>query len=140
MITPFILGGFCVMFFFARDLNTVAFGEEQAKHLGVDMETLKKIMLTCVSLATAAAVSISGIIGFIGLIIPHMVRLLVGPDHRILLPASALTGAIVLILCDTLARTIMSPGEIPVGIITALLGCPFFIYLLVKKKKRGYSM
>ncbi|MEJ2127112.1 MAG: iron chelate uptake ABC transporter family permease subunit [Candidatus Bathyarchaeota archaeon] len=84
---------------------------------------------------TAAAVSVSGIIGFIGLIIPHMTRLLVGPDHRILIPTSALLGAIVLIVCDTLARTLMSPAEIPVGIITALLGSPFFVYLLIKRKK-----
>jgi iron complex transport system permease protein len=83
---------------------------------------------------TAAAVSISSIIGFIGLIIPHITRLLIGPDHRILISASALLGAIVLILYDTVAGTIMSPAEIPVGIITSLLGCPFFVYLLLKRR------
>jgi iron complex transport system permease protein len=138
MILPFIAIGFVIMLYFARDLNAIALGEDQANHLGVDTETLKKIMLVCVSLVTAAAVSISGIIGFIGLIIPHIVRLLVGPDHRILIPTSALVGAIVLILCDTVARTVMSPSELPVGIITALMGCPFFIYLLVRKRSTAW--
>lgn len=132
---PFIIAGLGVIFYFARDLNMIALGEEQAHHLGVDTETLKKILLSCVALVTAAAVSISGTIGFIGLIIPHILRSLVGPDHRILIPASALAGAIVLILCDTLARTAMSPDEMPIGIITAMLGCPFFIYLL--RNRRG---
>jgi iron complex transport system permease protein len=133
--TPLILIGICMIYFYARDLNMISLGEAQAKHLGVDAESLNKKMLVCASLITAAAVSISGIIGFIGLIIPHITRLLVGPDHRILIPSSSLLGAIVLILCDTLARTIMSPAEIPVGIITSLLGCPFFVYLLLKKKR-----
>jgi iron complex transport system permease protein len=134
MVLPFIIVGLGVIYYFARDLNIIALGEEQAHHLGVDTPKLKKILLACVSLITAAAVSISGIIGFIGLIIPHIVRNLVSPDHRILIPTAALAGAIVLILCDTLARTIISPGEAPVGLITALLGCPFFIYLLRKRK------
>jgi len=95
---------------------------------------LKKMMLICASLITAAAVSISGIIGFVGLIIPHITRILVGPDHRVLIPSASLLGAIVLITCDTLARTIMSPAEMPVGIITALLGGPFFIYLLIRRR------
>ena len=131
---PLILAGTGAIYFYARDLNMILLGESQAKHLGVDAESLNKKMLVCASLITAAAVSISGIIGFIGLIIPHITRLLVGPDHRILIPSSALLGSIVLILCDTLARTIMSPAEIPVGIITSLLGCPFFVYLLLKRK------
>jgi iron complex transport system permease protein len=137
LISPLVFIGLGVMLYFARDLNSIALGEDQAKHLGVEIETLKQIMLVCVSLMTAAAVSISGIIGFIGLIIPHIMRLLVGPDHRILIPASALAGAIVLIACDTIARTVMSPSEVPVGIITALLGGPFFIYLLTRKKNRS---
>ncbi len=136
MSAPFIIAGFILAFYFARDLNTIALGEEQAMHLGVDPETLKKIMLTCVSLMTAAAVSISGIIGFIGLIIPHIMRLIIGSDHRILIPASALGGAIILILCDTLSRVVLSPSELPVGIITALIGGPFFIYLLLRKRSR----
>jgi iron complex transport system permease protein len=138
MSFPFIIAGLAVILYFARDLNPIALGEEQAHHLGVDTEMLKKILLACVSLVTAAAVSISGIIGFIGLIIPHIMRLLVGPDHRMLIPSSALAGAIVLILCDTLARTVMSPSEVPVGIITAILGCPFFIYLLLRSRRGSW--
>ena len=134
MVSPLILIGAAVIYVYARDLNLISLGESQAKHLGVDAESLNKKMLICASLITAAAVSISGIIGFIGLIIPHITRLLVGPDHRILIPSSALLGAIVLIVCDTVSRTVMSPAEIPVGIITALLGCPFFVYLLLKKR------
>ena len=138
MAFPFIIAGLGVIFYFARDLNPIALGEEQAHHLGVDTEMLKKILLAAVALVTAAAVSISGIIGFIGLIIPHIMRLLVGPDHRMLIPSSALAGAIVLILCDTLARTVMSPTEVPVGIITAILGCPFFIYLLLRSRRGSW--
>ncbi|MDG6221929.1 MAG: iron chelate uptake ABC transporter family permease subunit [Candidatus Bathyarchaeota archaeon] len=133
--SPFIFGGIIIIFFYAKDLNIISLGENQAQHLGVDVDSLKTRLLICVSLITAAAVSVSGIIGFIGLIIPHMTRLLVGPDHRILIPTSALLGAIVLIICDTLARTLMSPAEIPVGIITSVLGSPFFVYLLIKRKK-----
>jgi iron complex transport system permease protein len=138
---PFTAVGFFVVFYFARDLNAMTLGEEQARHLGVETETVKKILLICVSLMTAAAVSISGIIGFIGLIVPHIVRLLVGSDHRILLPSAALTGAVVLIACDTISRMVLSPSEIPVGIITAIIGGPFFIYLLTTKKGRQrYSL
>ncbi len=132
---PFTIIGVAVIYVFSRDLNIILLGEEQARHLGVDTERLKKIMLASATLITAAAVSISGIIGFIGLIIPHIARILVGPDHRILIPSSALAGAIVLILCDTIARTIIRPAELPVGIFTSLLGCPFFIYLIRKKKR-----
>ncbi len=138
---PFIVIGFVISLFFSRDLTALSLGEEQASHLGVETENVKKILLLGVSLMTAAAVSISGVIGFIGLIIPHIMRLIVGPDYRILIPASATAGAIVLIACDTLSRTILSPSEIPVGIITALFGGPFFIYLLTKKKNNHkYNM
>lgn len=132
---PFIVIGVTITYIFARDLNIMLLGEEQAHHLGVDTKKLKKIMLASATLMTAGAVSISGIIGFIGLIIPHMARILVGPDHRILIPSSALIGAILLILCDTIARTIISPAELPVGIFTSILGGPFFIYLLRKRKR-----
>jgi iron complex transport system permease protein len=132
---PFVIFGVALIYVFARDLNIILLGEEQARHLGVDTERLKKIMLVSATLITAAAVSISGIIGFIGLIIPHIARILVGPDHRILIPSSALAGAIVLILCDTIARTIVRPAELPVGVITSLIGCPFFVYLIRKRKR-----
>ena len=135
IVLPFVVIGVALIYVFAKDLNVMLLGEEEARHLGVDTERLKRIMLVSATLITAAAVSISGIIGFVGLIVPHIARILVGPDHRILIPSSALAGAIVLILCDTIARTIVRPVELPVGIFTSLLGCPFFIYLLRKRKR-----
>lgn len=133
-----IVIGSAVIFVFARDLNVMLLGEEKAKHLGVEVETVKRILLVSGSLVVASAVSVSGVIGFVGLVIPHIVRLLVGPDHRTLLPASALIGSIFLIICDTIARTIIAPMEIPVGIVTSLFGGPFFIYLLRKGKKETF--
>jgi iron complex transport system permease protein len=128
-----------LMYLFARELNIMALGEEEAQHLGVEVERSRWILLALGSLATAAAVSISGLVGFVGLIVPHLTRILVGPDHRILIPASLLAGAIFLISCDAVARVIFAPSELPVGIITALSGGPFFIYLL-RKKKGSYSL
>lgn len=133
--TPIILLCSVVIYAFARDLNVMLLGEEQAQQLGVDVETVKKRLIILGSLITAVAVSISGIIGFIGLIVPHMMRVLVGPDHRILIPSSALAGASLLVLCDTAARTILRPIVLPTGIVTAMLGAPFFIYLLLKSRK-----
>lgn len=121
--------------FYAKDLNILLTGEESAQSLGVDVERTKRYILLLGTFMTALSVSVGGIIGFVGLIVPHIVRLLVGPDHRILLPASAFLGAIFMIFADTLARTLISPIEIPVGIITALFGGPFFIYLLKTKMK-----
>jgi len=124
-----------VLNFFARDLNIMLTGEDSAQNLGVEVERIKIYILIICAFMTAMAVSVSGIIGFVGLIIPHIMRLIVGPDHRILLPSAALVGGIFMIFSDTIARTIISPVEVPVGIITALFGGPFFIYLLRKKKK-----
>ncbi|MCF8010222.1 MAG: iron chelate uptake ABC transporter family permease subunit [Clostridiales bacterium] len=138
ILLPYIIIGIIPMILYSRDLNVMLLGEESAQHMGVEVEKLKKIMLGVAALVTASAVSVSGIIGFVGLIIPHIVRLLVGPDHRVLLPASALLGAIFLAVADTLARVVAAPLEIPVGIITALCGGPFFLYLLRKKKNPGF--
>jgi len=113
----------------ARDLNLLALGEESAQQLGVDVERMKRLVIVFASLLTAAAVSFAGIIGFVGLVMPHIARKIVGPDHRILLPASGLIGASFLILADTVAR-VAGPWELPVGVITSLLGAPFFLYLL----------
>ena len=129
----FILGAVLVLFIFSRDLNVLSLGEEEAVHLGISTERTKRILLLISAFITAIAVSIAGCIGFVGLIIPHIIRLLTGPDHRILLPASMLAGAILLVLADTLSRSL--PTELPVGIITALLGAPFFIYLLRRRTK-----
>lgn len=131
---PFIFLGITGIFMFSRDLNAMLLGEEPAQHLGIEVENVKKILLVFVSLVTAVAVSVSGIIGFVGLIIPHMVRIVVGPDHRVLIPLCALVGGIFLVWTDALARTVIAPTELPLGIITALLGVPFFIYLLHRKK------
>ncbi|MBM3237676.1 iron ABC transporter permease [Candidatus Poribacteria bacterium] len=120
---------------YARNFNLLILGEESAAHLGVEVEKMKLIVFILASLITGAAVSACGMIGFVGLIIPHLGRMLLGADHRILIPASSLIGASFLIFADTLARTVQAPQEIPVGVITALCGGPFFIYLLRKQKK-----
>lgn len=122
--------------FFMRDLNIISLGDERAAQLGVQVDRVKKILLVLASLIAAAAVSMSGIIGFVGLITPHILRLFVGPDHKILYPTSAIAGGIVLLMSDTLARTVLIPREIPVGIITSIVGVPFFLYLLVKSKRQ----
>jgi iron complex transport system permease protein len=109
--------------------------EEQAQQLGINVERTKLILLAAATLITAAAVCFVGTIGFVGIIVPHIVRLIWGPDHRSLLPLSAITGAILLILADTASRTLMAPSEIPVGVITAFLGAPFFLFLLRRTKK-----
>jgi len=123
------------LYAFARELNLLALGEESAQQLGVDVERLKRYVIVFGSLLTAAAVSFSGIIGFVGLVMPHVARRLVGPDHRVLLPAAGLIGASFLILADTVART-AGPWEMPVGVVTSLLGAPFFLYLL-RTRTRG---
>lgn len=138
VIAPLIIGGIIAARLFAFHLNAFALGEEGAAHVGIEVERDKLIILGLGSLLTAAAVSISGLIGFVGLVIPHAMRLVLGPEHRLLLPASALTGGAFLILADLLARTLPSAGEIPVGIITALIGAPFFIYLL-RRTRREYA-
>lgn len=135
---PIILLGSIIFTIFSRDLNIMLLGEDSAKNLGVEVEKLKKILLVIASIVAASAVSVSGIIGFVGLVIPHIVRLIVGPDHRVLIPFTLISGAIFMIIADTLARTIMPPIEIPVGVITSLFGAPFFIYLLCKNKKKNY--
>jgi iron complex transport system permease protein len=130
VVAPIIIGGIILARLWAFRLNAFALGEEGAAHVGIDVERNKAWFLALGSVLTAAAVSISGLIGFVGLVIPHALRLLLGPDHRVLIPSSALAGAAFLVIADMLARTLPSSGEIPVGIITALIGAPVFIYLL----------
>jgi iron complex transport system permease protein len=127
---PYIVLGVFLVYFFARRLNLIVAGEDEALQLGVDVERVKKYAYALASLVTAAAVSVCGLIGFVGLMIPHMVRLVLGPDHRLLIPAAGLWGGAFLVICDTLARSILAPMELPVGVITAAFGAPFFIYLL----------
>ncbi len=135
IVTPLILLGMGWAYLYAGDLDAFSLGEEQAAYLGVPVERRKFSLLVLGSLLTASAVSISGLVGFVGLVIPHLARLLLGPGHRLLLPASALLGGLFLVLCDMLARVIMAPAEIPVGTITALVGAPFFVYLLRRSRK-----
>ncbi|MGM0606006.1 MAG: vitamin B12 ABC transporter permease BtuC [Halobacteriota archaeon] len=121
---------FVLLLAYSKDLNVLLLGETDAKGLGVEVERTKKVLLVLSSVITAAAVAVSGVIGFVGLIVPHMVRLVVGPDHRVLLPTAALAGASFLVITDTIARTALGASDIPVGIVTAALGAPFFLYLL----------
>lgn len=138
IVAPLIIGGVIAARFLAFRLNAFALGEEGAAYLGIDVERDKLIVLALGSLLTAAAVSISGLVGFVGLVVPHAVRLLFGPDHRLLLPAAALFGGAFVVLADLLARTMLSPTEIPLGILTAIIGAPFFIYLL-RRTRREYA-
>lgn len=130
----------CLLLAYAmgNDLNAFLLGEEQAAALGINVERKKFLLLIVGALLTGSAVSLSGLVGFVGLIIPHIVRIVVGPEHRRLLPASVLTGASFMVLADLLARVIIAPSEIPLGVVTALIGAPFFVYLL-RKSKREYS-
>jgi iron complex transport system permease protein len=134
-ILPYLLTGFVFIGIFSHRLNVLQLDDHQAQTLGVNVERTKLILISVTTFATAAAVSVSGIIGFVGLIVPHVVRLLWGPDHRYLLPMSGLIGAAGLILADSLARTMFAPRELPIGIVTALIGAPFFLYLLRKQKR-----
>ncbi len=131
--TPFILLALVLSLYYARDLDLLLQGEESAAALGVDVETTKRVIIVTAALITGSCVAVAGAVGFVGLIVPHIVRLFVGPGHRALLPSSALAGAAFLILCDLLARTIHPPTEIRLGIITAAFGAPFFLFLLLRK-------
>lgn len=135
-VAPFLIvagGGLCLL---GRPLNAFLLGEDVARHLGYPVEGLKALAILSSAIAVGAAVSVTGIIGFVGLVIPHLLRLLVGSNHQLLLPASALLGGAGLLAADTLARTVISPAELPIGIITALLGGPFFLYLLMRNRFR----
>ncbi|MBO7746563.1 iron ABC transporter permease [Paenibacillus sp. MWE-103] len=134
LIAPFLLVGLPVMIRYAQHLNLFAFGERHAAHLGVNVERTKLIVLVVSTLLTAVAVSVAGVVGFVGLVVPHLIRLLVGPDYRIIVPLSALGGGFYLVWADTLARTALSPKEISLGIVTAIIGAPFFAYLLYRRK------
>lgn len=138
VVAPLAIVSIITARFFAFRLNAFTLGEEGAAYLGIEVEREKMLILALGSLLTALAVSISGLIGFVGLVTPHAVRLILGPDHRLLLPASALAGGAFVVIADLLARIILAPMEIPVGIITALIGAPFFLYLL-RHSRREYA-
>ena len=135
VVAPLVVAGIVVARFFAFRLNAFSLGEEGAAYVGINVERDKMMTLGLGSVLTAAAVSISGLVGFVGLVVPHAVRLVLGPEHRLLIPASAAVGAAFVVIADLLARTVAPSGELPVGIITALIGAPFFIYLLRRTRK-----
>jgi iron complex transport system permease protein len=139
IIFPFFLIGSLILLFNGRELNAMSFGEERAQHIGVNVQRRKMMILVAGSILTGAAVAVSGTIGFVGLVIPHLTRLLWGPDHRHLLPLSILAGGGFLILADLLARTIISPTELPIGVITAIIGAPVFAIILMNRRneRRG---
>jgi heme transport system permease protein len=133
-IAPFLA---LLVFFFplvGRRLDLLALGETEAFHIGVAVERLKRLLIVLVAAAAAAAVSVAGVIGFVGIVVPHLLRLVIGPGHRLLLPASACCGAILLLMADTFARTIAAPAELPIGIVTAIVGAPFFLFLLLNRR------
>ncbi len=138
VVAPLILVGVVMAYAMTFDLNAFLLGEEQAAALGVAVERQKFMLLAVGALLTGAAVAISGLVGFVGLVVPHIVRLVVGPDHRLLLPAAVVSGAIFLVLADLVARMVLAPSEVPLGVVTALVGAPFFIYLL-RRNKREYT-
>lgn len=138
VVLPYVLGGLALIGWHAHTLNVLQLDEEQAQSLGVAVERMKGLLIVAVSLATAAVVSVSGVVGFVGLIVPHIVRLIWGPDHRFLLPMSGLVGAIGLILADGAARTVFAPQELPLGVVTAVAGAPFFLYLLRRQKREVF--
>lgn len=133
-ILPFLV---LLIFFFPvvdRGLDLLALGETEAFYLGVAVERLKRLLIILVAAAAGAAVAVAGVIGFIGIIVPHLLRLVIGPGHRLLLPASACGGATLLLIADTFARTIAAPAELPIGIVTAIIGAPFFLFLLLRRR------
>ena len=136
IILPFFIVGSILLLVNANELNAMSFGEERARHLGVNVQRRKMMVLTAGSILTGAAVSVSGTIGFVGLVIPHLTRILWGPDHKHLLPLSILMGSGFLILADLVARTIISPTELPIGVITALIGAPVFALILIGRKRK----
>jgi iron complex transport system permease protein len=138
LVSVVILLSLAVVIAMSHKLNIITLGEEPASHLGLNVEATKKIFFLLASLMTASAVAACGLIGFVGLIIPHCVRLAIGPDHRKLVLASAITGAIFLVLADSFARTIMDSTEIPIGVVTTFIGGPFFLFLLKRKKNIGW--
>ncbi|WP_339758487.1 iron ABC transporter permease [uncultured Hoeflea sp.] len=133
-VAPIILPILVFAPFMARGLNAMTLGEATAQHLGIHVQIFKRVAIVMVAAATGAAVAVSGGIGFVGIVVPHLLRLWIGPDHRYLLPACALLGAIMLLFADAIARQIVAPAELPIGIVTATVGAPFFLWILLRKR------
>ena len=131
---PFVIGVFIAMPFTARGLDALVLGEAEARHLGFNTQFLKSLIILVVALAVGVSVAFAGIIGFVGIVVPHVLRLVIGPEHRTLLPATALLGASLLIVADMVCRTLVAPAELPIGIVTATIGAPFFLSILLRKR------
>ncbi|MBD8037700.1 iron ABC transporter permease [Solibacillus sp. A46] len=136
MILPFMIIGTSIIWFNRRELNAMIYGEERAQYLGVNVKRSKYMILAGGSILTGSAVAASGTIGFVGLVVPHMIRLLVGADHRHLLTLSFMNGASLLVICDLVSRTIISPVELPIGVITSFIGAPVFAYIFFKQRRK----
>ena len=131
---PIIIAALAVSAFLAKGLNALTLGEATAGHLGIPVQRFKRVVVVTVAAATGASVAVSGGIGFVGIVVPHLLRLVIGPDHRYLLPATALLGASFLLLADAVSRVIVAPAELPIGIVTAAVGGPFFLWILLRKR------
>jgi iron complex transport system permease protein len=130
-----VIAGIIAIYCFSQDLNAISMGEEEALHLGIDTQNIKKILILITALITASLICICGIIGFVGLIVPHMMRMVVGPNHKVLIPSTCLAAAVFMVGCDIAARSVFAPVEIPIGVITAVVGAPVFIFLLKRGKR-----
>lgn len=138
-LAPFVISTLIFIPRLAKSLNLLALGESQAEHLGVNLKSVKRQVIVLATLAVGSSVAVAGIIGFVGLIVPHIIRRAFGPDHYLVLPGSALGGATLLTFADTLSRTIVAPTELPIGVLTALMGTPIFVYMLLKEKRHQYD-
>ncbi|WP_137043261.1 iron ABC transporter permease [Pseudolabrys sp. FHR47] len=134
LIAPFLLAMLAAVPFIGRGLDLLVLGESEAFHMGIAVERLKRVAIVLIAAMTGAAVAFAGVVGFVGIVVPHLLRLVIGPGHRRLLPASAILGAILLLAADTAARTIAAPAEVPIGVLTALVGAPFFLVLLLRQR------
>jgi iron complex transport system permease protein len=135
-ILPYMLVGLGTLLLLGHPLNVLQFGDDQAQQMGLSVERSKRIIIVTASLTTAAAVAFSGIIGFVGLIVPHLIRMIWGPDYRLLVPLSIIGGATLLLLADIIARVLMAPQVLPLGIVTAMFGAPFFLWILWRSKSK----
>src|SRR5690606_13209585 len=140
LVLPIVSLGIWLLVKLSKDLNAILLGEAEAEFLGVSVQSVKRKIIIVTSLIVGVCIAMCGIVGFVGLIIPHFIRIIKGSDYRFLIKSSALLGAFFLIITDTLARTIIAPAELPIGIITAMIGAPFFLWLLVKRRNESLHL
>jgi iron complex transport system permease protein len=136
-VTPFVIVGVSIALYYAPQLDLLALGERPARHLGVDVERLRLVLIVVIALLAGAGVAFTGIIAFVGLVVPHLIRLVTGPSHRVLIPASVVGGALVVVVGDLIARTLITNQELPLGVLTALIGAPFFFWLIRRTRSRA---